>query len=375
MHVAGTVHPVVISFGSPTDLIMLTPLLRLLHERYGSACVLGTGIQASGLFSTHPHIAHLFYLGDPGLCYRLSPRQWSFVRYLRAPRPGPGPGPIHVCTRDGHDKARELLGRAGLGADRVIYDADPPTDKRLHWIDRWLALGLRTPAAYCIAQADPDAIVRPDPHRYRPMLAVRRKDQDHLERWLQRQGFAGRPLILVHPACDPIGPDRSGDSRAVGRTPWPLERWVQLCERMQNDLPRAQLLLVGTTSRALLRSIQALARCDLPIVAAAPHRFLALQQRAMASLSVDAGPAHSATALGCAAIVLGAADPQQQPRAGDHGEIILVRTGAATRDLSDLSLDEVVEAWRMLLRRVIPQPGSHGRSCGHSVPAVPAILP
>ena len=62
--------PLVVRFGMPDDMVLLTPLLRLLHRRYGQPCrVIGSGNWLEPLLDGHPDVQAVLTVANPGRPY------------------------------------------------------------------------------------------------------------------------------------------------------------------------------------------------------------------------------------------------------------------------------------------------------------------
>jgi heptosyltransferase-2/heptosyltransferase-3 len=111
-----------------------------------------------------------------------------------------------------------------------------------------------------------------------------------------------------------------------------------------SGMPKERRLLTSI-ARAVPSKRVFQASHDLPM-----RRLLALLERAAAMVSVDTGPAHAAAALGCPLIVLyGAARPAQWlPRGAESSTVIAIGGPPERRRVSEISLDEVLEALRSL---------------------------
>ena len=83
--------PIVVRCGALGDLILLTPLLHLLHRRYGRPCLLiGAGGWMQPLFAGHPDVAATLPISFRRCPYTLDPSQWRVVSALRIRLGGPG---------------------------------------------------------------------------------------------------------------------------------------------------------------------------------------------------------------------------------------------------------------------------------------------
>ena len=138
--------PLVIRFGALGDMVLLTPLLRQLHRRYGQPCrVLGSGAWLETLFDSNPDVRDVLVLRSRKRPYWLDRSQQAMVKALRAQPPGP----VYICDDYARDKIRWLLTRAGIAPERCIYaNPDCLLRREEHWIDRWLRFGAMTPRAF-----------------------------------------------------------------------------------------------------------------------------------------------------------------------------------------------------------------------------------
>ena len=138
--------PLVVRFGALGDMVLLTPLLRHLHRRYGQPCrVVGSGAWLEPLFAGNPDVLEVLRVRSRRCPYRLDRSQQRLVKTLRALPPGP----VYVCDDYALNKIRWLLDRAGIDPQYRIY-ANPGCllGHAEHWIDRWLRFGAMTPRAF-----------------------------------------------------------------------------------------------------------------------------------------------------------------------------------------------------------------------------------
>lgn len=133
-------------FGAFGDVVLLTPLLELLHRRYGQPCrVLGSGGWLAPLLAGNPDVQEVLTLRSRRRPYWLDRTQQRLVRALRV-RP---PGAVYICDDYARDKIRWLLDRAGIAPGRCIYaNPDCLLQADEHWVDRWLRFGTMTPPAF-----------------------------------------------------------------------------------------------------------------------------------------------------------------------------------------------------------------------------------
>ncbi|HEV7489768.1 MAG TPA: lipopolysaccharide heptosyltransferase family protein, partial [Rhodanobacteraceae bacterium] len=72
--------PVVVRFGRLGDMVLLQPLLRHLHGRFGQPCTLvARGDWSTSLYAGHADVARVLNLQDSHRPFALSPRQWRVL--------------------------------------------------------------------------------------------------------------------------------------------------------------------------------------------------------------------------------------------------------------------------------------------------------
>jgi heptosyltransferase-2/heptosyltransferase-3 len=334
--------PLVIRFGAFGDMVLLTPLLRMLHGRYGQRCrVLGSGGWLEPLFTGHPDVATTIALASRKRPYWFDASQQRLVAFLRAQPPGP----VYVCDDYSVDKIRWLLARAGVAEDHCVF-ANPDCMLRTgeHWIDRWRRFGAMTPAAFANTPAArvsdlPDA----------PCLVIGPADRADLQAWLTRHQLAGTPLVLLQPGNKrTLKRGRAGQPGDDKR--WPLANWTGLIHALLARDPGIGIILCGAPPEAaMLRTIAAAVHSprvfaagdELPL-----RRLLALCERAAAMISIDTGPAQAAAALGCPLVVLYGAQPPSlwKPRSPTGSTVIALGGLPDRRRVGQIRLEEVTAA-------------------------------
>ncbi|MDR2012803.1 MAG: lipopolysaccharide heptosyltransferase family protein [Rhodanobacter sp.] len=333
--------PIVVRFGAFGDLVILTPLLHLLHQRFGEPCTLVTsGAWAEPLLGAHPDVRRILRLTSRRRPYLLDPQQWRLTRALRALPDAP----VYVGDEYAIDKVRFLLARGGVTPERCVFIGDPPPIADAHWVDRMLRLGMRTPAAFD-AHATP---WRDVDIAHAPILRIGDADRADCAAWLDALGLAHSPLVLLQP-----GNKRTlkrGRLGALGDDKtWPVGHWADLCRAIAQHRPDVRIVLCGSPQeQGLLDDIRAATRHANVYVAATdlpPRRLLALQERAHSMISIDTGPAHSAAAMGCPLVVLyGAASPMNWKPRSTSGSAVIALTSPARR-VDGISVDTVISAW------------------------------
>ena len=338
--------PLVIRFGAFGDMVLLTPLLRMLHGRYGQPCrVLGSGSWLEPLFAGHPDVLATIALDSRKRPYWLDASQRRLVASLR----GQPPGPVYACDDYSIDKIRWLLARAGIPGDHCVF-ANPDCLLREgeHWIDRWLRFGAMTPPAFA-ATPPASASDRIDA----PRVVVQPADRADLAAWLGGHSLADAPLVLLQP-----GNKRTLKRGRAGQLgddkQWPLANWVGLARAVLARDPAPRIILCGAPPEsAMLRAIAASVRSprvfaagdELPL-----RRLLALCERAAAMISIDTGPAQAAAALGCPLIVLYGAQPPSlwKPRSPTASTVIALGGLPQRSRVDQIPLEEVTAALERL---------------------------
>jgi len=346
--------PTVFFFCRLGDMVMVTRLLNLLHQRYGRPCqVIGTGSWTPTTYAGNPDVAgvwafhrHLPFLLDTA---------WRPVR--RALRES-APGPIYVCERHYRQlpRIRRMLRLAGADPRRCVFLSERPVKGPVretdHLVDRLLALGARTPASLRAEDYPlPEATALDGPRLY--VLESERAERDA---WLRAQGYSGRELILIKPGNHrTMGPRRARWRRLnTDDKWWPIERWVELLQRMHREHPDAVLLLRGSQEELpLLREIQAATGVkSVGTVGTTLRQLYALCEAASSMVSVDSGPGHAAAALSVPLVVLyGAESPLNWlPRSPSGSPVVGVGGPPASRRADQVSVDTVFDAWCAIAR-------------------------
>jgi heptosyltransferase-2/heptosyltransferase-3 len=347
--------PVVVRFGALDDMVLLTPLLHLLHLRYGQPChVIGTGRWLEPLLAGHPDVRTVLNVSNPGHPYWLDGTQRAVARRLGTRLQGAA----YVCDDLATDRARRLLRRGGVLEDQSRFATpDCPPRAGEHWNDRWQRFSAMTPPAFALPvfHADPGTAAA-------PRLALDASDRADLAEWLARHGLARTKIILLQPEGERApGGGRRGPPAETGC--WAIAKWMSLIHALLIDPADFSILVCGAPSEgSLSKELAGNARSprvravgdDLPM-----RRFMALCEHAAAMVAVDSGRAHVAAALGCPLIVLfGARQPSLWcPRSPVDSPVHALGGAPVRARMDEVSVDEVMLAWREIRAR-LRDPGS-----------------
>ena len=340
--------PVVFFFCRLGDMVMLTSLLNLLHQRYGLPCdVVGTGSWTPSIYAGNPDVSrvwsfhrHLPFLLDP---------PWTRVR--RALRGG-APAPVYVCERHYRQlpRIRRMLWLSGVDPRRCVYLSDQVTVQGEHLVDRLVRLGALTPPALNVS----DYPLLPAAAVTGPRLFVLAAERAERDAWLQSKGWYGRELVVIQPGNHrSMGPRRARWRRLnTDDKWWPLERWAQLLHLIHEHHSEAVPVLRGSTEEVpMLEEIRAAAGlADVGVVGTTLRQLFALCESARSMISVDTGPAHAAAALSVPLVVLyGAESPSYWlPRSPSGSAVIGVGGPPVSTRADQVSVETMFEAWRSL---------------------------
>lgn len=350
-------RPLVIRYGRLGDTLLLQPLLRRLHARYGEPCtLLASGSYAIDLYHDQPDVAEVIALRSRHRPFPLSPEQWRVLRALQRMRHVP----VYVCEPQPRslERIQLLLKLAGIPGDHCVFLNDIPLAPGGHWIEHLLQLADSTPATFRerfggITCATPAV----------PVFQVSVQDRAECEQWLVHRGLAGHPLVLLQPANKRTmrwsGVRKASDDDKS----WPIEHWARIGSALHAQLPQARILLCGSPAEnAYLQSIRAaMAQPGVEVVAKELPlpRLKALLTMAHSMISVDTGPAHLAAAMGCPLVVMfgGGSVSHWRPRSSTPEAVHVLGGPPVSTRVDAIAPEQVIEAWRSLpLRKSIAAP-------------------
>lgn len=344
--------PLAIRFGAFGDMVLMIPVLKLLHQRFGQPCdVISSGPWTDPLLQRVPAVRERIYLTSRRAPYWFNRSQRDLVARLRA-RP---PGPVYVFEPD--EKPLALLRRAGVKPEWICTLRDYPRAPGEHILAHTLRLAHATPVALRDTPlARVDIALPPDS---RPTLTD--ADRRDCIAWLEQRHLSRGDLVLIQAGNKKTM--KGGDRRRASNVDyWPETNWAEVIAGVLETLPSARIVLCGSPAERPLaddivshvdssaRDRVAIATDDLPI-----PRLLALQERAHSLISVNTGPAHSAAAMGCPLLVMFTRHPH---RAADlyapvatTAFVKIVQPDATAPDagLDQITPAAVLTAWRNLI--------------------------
>lgn len=340
--------PLVIRFGRLGDALLLQPLLRRLHARYGEPCrLLAAGAYTAELYQGQPDVVQIMALRSHHRPLWLSPEQWRIVSMLRRMRDVP----VYVCEPRPRalKHIRLLLTLAGIPASHCVYLTDIPYKPGTHWIDHLLQLADATPSAFSERFAH-----LPRKTHVVPEFTLSAQDRADCDQWLQTRGYIGRPLVLLQPANKRTMRWRGVRKQCEDDKAWPAENWSCVATAIHARLPEARILICGSPAEMpYLRDLYTkIAQPNVDVVAndLSIARLKALLAVAHSMISVDSGPAHIAAAMGCPLVVMfGAVSPSHwRPRSHDPAAVLVLGGPPASHRVDAIAAQQVVDAWRAL---------------------------
>ncbi|HTV86311.1 MAG TPA: glycosyltransferase family 9 protein [Dyella sp.] len=348
-----SLSPLVIRFGRLGDTLLLQPLLRRLHARYGRPCrLLAVGQYSVELYREQPDVSEVIALRAHHRPFPLSPEQWRAVHALRGMRQVP----VYVCEPQPRSLARIrlLLKLAGVADDHCVFLNDMPAPPGSHWIEHLLQLADATPVAFRAAFGAVACTTSAT-----PQLLVSAQERAECDQWLMRRQLSGHPLVLFQPANKRTIRWNGVRAASDDDKQWPVAHWARVAAAVHAQLPDAKILLCGAPNEtAYLESIRSgMAQPGVEVVATELPlpRLKALLAVAHSMISVDTGPAHIAAAMGCPLVVMfGSVSPAYwMPRSGVPG-MVHVLGGPPFNRVDAIAPDEVIDAWRGAPVRVAP---------------------
>ncbi len=340
---AATAAPVLIRFGRVGDMVLQTPLLHLLHCRFGKPCRLITsGPWSRDLFEGNEDVGDVMQLRRRHALRWLDPEHWRLISYLRTCT-----GPIYVSEDAPRQlsKIRWLLRTAGVPIDRCLFLTDQHIESR-HWIDRLIQFGGMTPAAF---SGDAE-VASPFDIWTAPRLTLRDVDRIDAAAWLRTRELEARKFVVVQ-----VGNKRAmkwGRARSEDNKSWPNSNWIELFQHIRREISDVRILLCGSPNErqmlVTLRDSAQLDRIDIATHDLPLRRLAAILELAHSMVSVDSGPSHIATAVGCPTLVIYGSESRHVWGRRSPFESIVVELGGGPTFLSarEVSPTAAITAWR-----------------------------
>jgi heptosyltransferase-2/heptosyltransferase-3 len=339
------VRPLVVRFGALGDMVILTVLIRHLHERFGEPVdILSSGGWTRPLLESQPGVGTLYLLKSRRWPYWFSREQQTMVAQLRAR----GPSATWLADYD-NAKTRALLRRAGWASAHTCDSLGFSDLQGVHMCDLFLRFAYRNPG---VLGGEDLKLIATDAYG---QLQVSPGQRNDVQIWLAEKCISDRPLILVQPG-NKRTMRRGSRQRSSNSKYWPEEHWATVLRGLRERHPDHSLLMLGVPAEADLNDeILQMARVsdahnvasELPV-----PRLLALSARARGLISVDTGPAHVAAAVGCPVVTLfGKASPQQYAPRGPGVSVECV-TGLeeGVQSMLGIQPSEVLAAWDRLIQ-------------------------
>lgn len=266
----------VVSTTGMGDTLWGTPAIKALKKSFPEAVlsVMTSGVGAE-LLCGNPYIDHLFKVGEPALpsLLRLYPRLKQIapdtILIFHASQRALYP----FCALLRPQRLMAIAGR-NKGLDELCSDLLP--DHSIHEIEQRLAFVERLGGSW------EDSFLE---------CYLQKEDETRLRSLLQESDAA--PILLLHPGSK----DRFKQ--------WPVEKWIELGERLSAHLG-CHLLVTGDPSE---RELAASVAAEVPLARSiagelSPRELAALMRRAKLLLTADTGPMHLGFAMGLATVAL-----------------------------------------------------------------------
>jgi ADP-heptose:LPS heptosyltransferase len=341
-------HPLVCRFGAFGDMVMLTPLLKQLHERSGLPCdVIAIGSWNQPLFEQMPYVRQVFSIDSRTRPYWVNRSQRNLVQTLREHQHR------HIWICETNARSYRLLARVGIHRSNSINQLDQTPVPGEHYCEKWLRLGNESPPGFDQAQSETTEVD--------PELFVSSDEVEACRNWLKQREIDPQVPIVCIQAGSKRTTRRGSAARASNTKYWHERNWAAVIDGVLAGNADAQVLLCGVPAEAAM--CQAiLARCgsqdrvtsvatDLPM-----RRLLALLSIAHSCISVDTGPAHAAAALNCPlAVLFGKADPKRFRPVSKQSEVAVIIGRAeeskdSETDINLITPDQVMCAWEAVTK-------------------------
>jgi ADP-heptose:LPS heptosyltransferase len=342
-------RPLVYRVAALGDTILLTALLRALARVWQQPCdVIVNSPWERSVLKGLDSVAEVCSIRSRRTPYWLCPSQQRLVRWLRQR----GSGPTYVV--DPLDKELRLLRRGGVLDEHMFVDRQQRTAPVEHH-HRDFLLGF---ARHLPGSGVRETLPLPDPLP-RPELSVFDGELMECRHWLSAMSWEGQPIVVFQT-----------QSRRKKKGRWPIDHWVTTIRSTLDKVDESWGLLIGSAKE--VRDVRRIVkRCDDTRVRSVAGQFrdlrrlFALLSLSHSCVSLDSGPAHAASTLGCPTVVLFSTGHPRLYQPIGPPELIRVVTAipehlwpttqpafAAANQLSDIEPADVLDAWARLEHRV-----------------------
>lgn len=338
-------RPLVVRFGALGDMVLLTTLIRHLSQRFNQPVdIVSSGPWTRPLLEGQPGVGELFVVRSRKLPYLFNHGQRQLVKELRAR----GAGPTWLCDYYHNETTYGLLKRAGWTPAHWCEQTGLKDLRGPHFCDLWLRFAYRNPAIIGGEDLPCDAI---DAWPSLTLDDVRR--QEGLQ-WLASHHLDNKPLILIQAGNKRTMRRFGFRQRNTNSKYWPEQNWGQVLHQLRLLHPDHSIVLLGVPSESQLNE-DIIAHAKISNVHnLAPEmnipRLMTLCKQAFGMITVDTGPAHVASALGCRIVTLfGKASPDMYAPRGEKASVKCL-TGIDTGEQSILGITPtmVMNAWQSL---------------------------
>ncbi len=340
-------RPLVVRFGALGDMVLLTTLIRHLHQRFNQPVdIISSGSWTRPLLEDQPGVGELYVVRSRKLPYLLNLEQQQLVKALRVR----GAGPTWLCDYKSNKQTYPLLKRAGWKSQDWCEEFNFTDIRGPHYCDLWLRFAYRNPLVLggedlpCAAQ---DAW---------PALYLSETKKQQGVDWLATHQLHNKRLILIQAGNKRTMRRFGFRQRNTNSKYWPEHNWGQVLRELRSLHPDHAIIMLGVPSEAQLNqdimtaanisNVHNLAPGEITI-----PRLMMLCERASGMITVDTGPAHVASALGCKMVTLfGKASPDMYVPRGENA-VVRCLTGMVDGEASMLGITPamVMKAWQSLM--------------------------
>ncbi|MES1196247.1 MAG: glycosyltransferase family 9 protein [Steroidobacter sp.] len=338
-------RPLVVRFGALGDMVLLTTLIRHLHQRFNQPVdIVSSGPWTRPLLEDQPGVGDLYVVRSRKLPYLFNKGQQQLVKALRKR----GVGPTWLCDYYHNETTYTLLKRAGWEPAYWCEQTNLKDLRGPHFCDLWLRFAYRNPKI--IGGEDlPCTAIDAWPNLY----LSESKRQAELQ-WLATHNLHEKKLILIQAGNKRTMRSFGLRQRNSNSKYWSEQNWGEVLRGVRSLHPDHPIIMLGVPSEAQLNQ-DIMANANIRgVFNLAPEmtipRLMTLCERAEGMITVDTGPAHVASALGCKLVTLfGKASPDMYAPRGEKA-VVKCLTGTYEGETSMLGItpEMVLTAWQSL---------------------------